>query len=136
MREARGRHAPPAAPLDHARPGRGLMTVLLALLYPWHFAVFATSFTGKNPIIPHGGLNVSVGDGVVALVGVILLFQLAAGGRMPWPRYALQAFVWFTVATVSVTVNTLSPEFFFSLHESQVGLTKILGAAAWMSAVF
>ena len=136
MREARGRHAPPAAPLDHPRRGRGLMTVLLALLYPWHFAVFATSFTGKNPIIPHGGLNVSVGDGVVALVGVILLFQLAAGGRMPWPRYALQAFVWFTVATVSVTVNTLSPEFFFSLHESQVGLVKILGAAAWMIAVF
>ena len=124
------------APLERARRGRGILTVLLALLYPWHFAIWATSYTGKNAIIPHGGLNVSLGDGVVALIGVILLLQLAAGGRLPWPRYALQAFVWFAVATASVTVNALSPSFFFSLHESEVGLVKILAAAAWMIAVF
>ena len=112
------------------------MTVLLALLYPWHFAVWATSYTGKNPVIPHGGLNVSLGDSVIALIGVILLLRLAAGGRVPLPRYALQAFVWFAVAAVSVTVNAVSLELYFSLHESTVGLGKMLGAAAWMIGVY
>ncbi len=114
---------------------RPVLIVLLALLYPWHFAVWATSYTGKNPTIPHGGLNLSLGDSMIALIGVVLLLQLA-GGRVRLPRYALQTFVWFTVAAVSVTVSALSPAFFFELHDSEVGLVKILAAATWMIAVF
>lgn len=112
------------------------MTVLLALLYPWHFAVWAKTYTGTSPPIPHGGLNVSLGDGVVFLIGVVLLLRLATGRSVPLPRYALQAFVWFAIAVASVTVNTLSPGFFFELRVSVIGLTKMLGAGAWMIAVF
>src|SRR2546422_722304 len=115
--------------------GRTALLLLLALLYPWHLAIWVKSYTGKNPPIPHGGLNLSLGDGIVAVIGVIMLFQLAAG-RVRLPRYALQTVVWFAVAVGSVTVNALSPSFFFSLHDSEVGLGKILGAAAWMIAVF
>src|SRR2546428_8186419 len=115
--------------------GRTALLLPLALLYPWHLAIWVKSYTGKNPPIPHGGLNLSLGDGIVAVIGVIMLFQLAAG-RVRLPRYALQTVVWFAVAVGSVTVNALSPSFFFSLHDSEVGLGKILGAAAWMIAVF
>lgn len=115
--------------------GKGALIVLLALLYPWHFTIGPARYTSSNPPIPHGGLNFSLGDIVVAAISVIMLFQLAAG-RVRLPRYGLQAFVWYTAAAVSVTVNALSPSYFFVLNDSVAGLVKIVAAMTWMVAVF
>ena len=114
---------------------RGVLILLLAALYPWHIALWATSYTGKDPVIPHGGLNVSLGDSVIAIVGVTLLLQ-AAVGRLRLPRYTLHASLWLLAAAISTTVNALAPGVYFALRDSLMGLVKIGAAMMWMIAVF
>src|SRR6266571_9026664 len=129
MTTVSARSAPLPVHSNQTGRGRDVLIVLLALLYPWHLAIGDVRYTEEKTYpIAHGGLNLSLGDGIVALVGVILLFQLAAG-RVRFPRYALPAFAWFTVAAVSVTLNALFPAFtYFELHDSVVGLIKIVAA--------
>ena len=115
--------------------GRTLLIVLLSLVYPWHVALWATSYTGKAPVIPHGGLNVSLGDSVIAIIGLILVLQ-AAVGAIRLPRYTLHAFVWLVVAAISTTANALMPAVYFAMRDSEMGLVKIIAAMLWMVAVF
>lgn len=115
--------------------GRTLLILLLSLLYPWHVALWATSYTGKDPVIPHGGLNVSIGDSVIAIVGIVLVLQ-AGLGRVRLPRYTLHASVWLLVAGISTTANALTPAVYFALRDSVMGLVKISAAMFWMIAVF
>jgi O-antigen ligase len=102
---------------------RTLLIVVLATLYPFHHVL--------------GGLNVNVsmGDGVVVLVTVLVVFQFAAGA-VPLPRYALQASALFVAIVASLTVNAFVPSPFFSLRDAQIEAVKFLGVASWMIAVF
>ncbi|HEV8380682.1 MAG TPA: O-antigen ligase family protein [Gemmatimonadales bacterium] len=135
----RGFHAPArAAAAVTPQPlsgGRTLLLVLLALLYPWHIALWATSYTGKDPVIPHGGLNVSLGDSVIAIIAIVLVLQ-AAVGRVRLPRYALHAGLWLLAAAISTTANAISPAVYFAIRDSVTGLVKISAAIFWMIAVF
>jgi O-antigen ligase len=102
------------------RPGvaRPLLLILLALLYPFHRTV--------------GGINVSLGDGIVALVCVLLLLVLALR-RVPLPRYLLPAGVLIVVIAVSLLVNTLAPPgSFFEPRATLVELLKVFAVVAWM----
>jgi O-antigen ligase len=79
---------------------RTLLIWVLATLYPFHHVL--------------GGLNVNVsmGDGVVALIALMVVFHFAAGA-VPVPRYGLQAAALFLgVATWMIAVFWLvSDEF-------------------------
>ncbi len=115
--------------------GRTLLIVLFSVLYPWHVAMWATSYTGTDPVIPHGGLNVSLGDSLIAIIGLILVLQ-AVAGALRLPRYTLHAFVWLMVAAISTTANALTPAVYFAMRDSEMGLVKIIAAILWMVAVF
>jgi O-antigen ligase len=112
-----------------------VLIVALAALYPWHIALFATSFTGKDPVIPHGGLNISLGDSVIIIISVILVLQ-AGVGRVRLPRYTRPAALWLLATAISVTVNAVTPDVYFAMRDSVMGLVKITAAMMWMVAVF
>src|SRR3989442_682732 len=83
---------------SHSRVGRGwgrsLLALALGVLYPFHSYV--------------AGVNVSAGDGVVALVGLILVFQFAAR-TVPLPRYTVHAFLLGLIIISSLAINSLVP---------------------------
>ncbi|MFC6835097.1 O-antigen ligase family protein [Halomarina ordinaria] len=103
-----------------------VLLVALAVAYPFHF-----SYQG-----PTGGVNVSYGDAVVALVGV--LFLLGAVGRFRVFRYAWAVAAFVGVAVVSVLVNGLVPPVAetFSWTPAVAEVLKLLGAVAWMVAIY
>jgi len=111
------------------------LILLLGVLYPWHVSLWATSYTGKDPVIPHGGLNVSVGDSVILIVSTVLALQIVIGW-VPLPKYVRQASVWMLATAISVTVNALHPDISFAMRDSVMGLVKIFAAMMWMIVVF
>ena len=110
--------------------GKSLLMVVLALLYPFHMVVLGRA----DPRHP-GGVNVSLGDGVVALIPVILVFRLAVGW-IPFPRYLRHVLVFLGVIATSVTLNAVAPAPFFFLRDSEVEAVKFVASAMWMIAVF
>jgi len=100
---------------------RSLLIVAMAVLYPFHWDI--------------RWINVSLGDGVVALILCLLVFQ-AAASKFPLPRYVLHAGVLIAVIAVSMIANTLSPPgSFFSLRDSEVEVAKLFAVIAWMVSV-
>lgn len=100
---------------------RSLLALALGVLYPFHGYV--------------AGINVSAGDGVVALVGLLLVFQFAAG-TVPLPRYTMHAFVLGLIIILSLAINSLVPSGFFALVPGMVEALKYLAAVAWMIALY
>jgi putative inorganic carbon (hco3(-)) transporter len=100
---------------------KSVLAVALAVLYPFHTYV--------------ANVNVSAGDGVVALIGAILMFRFAAG-RVALPRYTVHAFALWLVIILSLTVNSLVPSGFFGLVAGAVEVGKYLAAVAWMIALY
>ena len=101
--------------------GRSVLALALAALYPFHSYV--------------AGVNVSAGDGVVALVGLILVLQFAARS-VPLPRYTLHAFLLGLIIIASLAINSLAPSGFFALLPGEVEALKYLAAVAWMVALY
>ena len=102
---------------------RTLLISVLATLYPFHHLLVSLN------------ANVSMGDGVVALIALIVVFQFAAGA-VPVPRYGTQAAALLIAIVASITVNAFIPSQFFSLRDAQIEALKFLGVATWMIAVF
>lgn len=101
--------------------GRSLLALGLATVYPFHTYV--------------ANVNVSAGDAIVALIGLILLFRFAAG-KVALPRYTVHAFVLWMIIIFSLTKNSLLPSGFFSLVPGMVETFKYLAAVAWMIALY
>ena len=110
---------------SHRRVGRGwgrsLLALALGVLYPFHSYV--------------AGVNVSAGDGVVALVGLILVFQFAAR-TVPLPRYTVHAFLLGLIIISSLAINSVVPSGFFALLPGAVEALKYVAAVAWMIALY
>lgn len=119
-RAARGA-APWSGPAPVAGWGRSFLALALAVLYPFHTYV--------------ANVNVSAGDGVVALIGLILVLRLAAG-KVALPRYTLPALALWLVIILSLTVNSLLPSGFFEPMTGVVESFKYLAAVAWMIALY
>ena len=119
-------HAPPHG----GHLGKSLLLVALTVLYPFHVNVFGHA-SPRHP----GGINVSLGDGVVALIAILLIFRLAAG-RMPFPRYVRHASVFLIVIAAAVTWNAITAESFFYLRDSEVEAVKFFAVVTWLIAVF
>jgi O-antigen ligase len=94
---------------------------MLAMLYPFHTYV--------------ANVNVSAGDGIVALIGVILVLRFAAG-TVALPRYIVHAFLLWLVIILSLAINSLVPTGFFALVPGAVEMLKYLAAVAWMIALY
>jgi len=103
--------------------GRSALIWVLAGLYPFH------------RVLEGLRVSVSLGDGVVALIAVIVVFNLAAAS-VPVPRYAKQAAALLAAIATSLTVNAFLPSHFFSLRDALIEGLKFLGVASWMIAVF
>jgi len=110
--------------------GKSLLLIALTVLYPFHVNVFGHA-SPRHP----GGINVSLGDGVVALIALLLVFRLAAG-RMPLPRYVRHAAVFLIVIAGAVTWNAVAPDSYFYLRDSQVEAVKFFAVLSWLIAVF
>ncbi len=119
----RGRRGVGWQPERTARPGwgRSLLALVLAVLYPFHTYV--------------ANVNVSAGDGIVALIGGILVFRFAAG-KVALPRYTVHAFLLGLVIILSLTINSVVPTGFFALVPGAVEMLKYLAAVAWMIALY
>ena len=102
---------------------RTLLIAILATLYPFHRVLGSLN------------VNVSLGDGVVAVIALVVLFQFA-GGAVPVPRYLPPAAALLAAIVASLTVNAFVPSQFFSLRDAQIEAVKFLGVATWMVAVF
>jgi O-antigen ligase len=121
---ARPRGGPGPSP-RRSRPrsggGKSLLIVALAVLYPFHTYI--------------ANVNVSAGDGIVALIGGVLVFRFAAG-HVTLPRYTVHAFFLWLVILVSLTTNSLVPTGFFGLVPAAVEALKYVAAVAWMVALY
>ena len=102
---------------------RTLLILVLATLYPFHHLLGSLN------------VNVSMGDGVVALIALLVVFQFAAGA-VPVPRYGTQAATLLVAIVASLTVNAFVPSQFFSIRDAQIEALKFVGVATWMVAVF
>lgn len=100
---------------------RSLLIVALAVLFPFERTI--------------AGVNVSLGDGVVALIGGLLVLKVAAS-HIVLPRYLVHATILIAIIIVSMMANILFPPgAFFELRNSQVEAIKIVAAVAWMVAI-
>lgn len=111
------------------RPGRittvlaVLSIVLLAALYPFHFYV--------TRIVD---VNLSYGDLVIGVAGVLWLFGVVGVRRLPRFTYPVAGFV--AVALVSTGVALASGAAYVVPEHSAAELVKLLGAIAWFVGVF
>lgn len=105
------------------KPGwvRSLLIIALAVLFPFERTM--------------AGMNVSLGDAVVVLIGGLLVLKIAASG-IALPRYVAHAALLIAIIIVSMTVNMLFPPgAFFELRNSQIEAIKIVASVAWMVAI-
>ena len=101
--------------------GRSLLIVALAVLYPFHWDT--------------GWINISLGDGVVALICGLVVFQTALS-NVPLPRYVLHTGILIAVIAASMMANMVAPPgTFFWLRDSEIEAVKIFAAIAWMVSV-
>ena len=100
-----------------------LVTItLLMILYPFEYD------TGRS--------NFSLGDGLVLLVAAAYGFQ-ALRRPLPIPRYTSGVVALMLVSILSVTVNVVRPDAFFTgARVSLVETSKLIMAALWMCAIF
>lgn len=101
-----------------------LAVLLLVVTLPFHWQL------RWDPV----SINMSYGDGVVAVVGVLWLAGLLGARRLPSYATAIGAF--FASAVVSVVVAWLLEPAYFSATAGLVELVKFAGAAAWAIAAF
>ncbi len=109
---------------------KSLIAFALAVLYPFHLLAL-----GHGSVSHPGGINVSLGDGVVALISVVLVFRFAAGAA-PLPRFGVNALVLLVIIGASLAANAVALTAYFSVMAGMIETLKLLAVILWMVAVF
>lgn len=104
-----------------------LLAILLFVLYPIHFALDI----GGGGL---GGVNLSYGDAVVVIIGLIWCTGLFKSRNLP--RYTAFVGIFVAIATISFVYNFLTPPEYFDTVAFFTALAKFLGAVAWMIVVY
>lgn len=97
--------------------GKMLLLALLAGVYPVH-GVFRT---------PTVAVNLSIGDPIIALVGLLFLFGVF--GPVTLPKLTLTPIILFIPVVLSVLVNSIQPE--LELTASLLESVKLAASGMW-----
>lgn len=120
-----GRLAAPVASVAGRTPDvESVLLVVLVALYPFHTIVGVAG-------VP---FNLSFGDPVVVLVGVLWAVGLVGSRRLP--RYLLPVAAFGLVASASLAVNALVGGAYFSGSAAVARFAKLFGGVAWLVAVY
>ena len=125
---ARARHQRPSPPAGAFL--KSLVAFALTVLYPFHLLA-----SGRGTVSHPGGINISLGDGVVGLIALLLVFRFAAGAA-PLPRFGVNALVLLVIIGASLAANAVALTAYFSVMVGMIETLKLLAVILWMVAVF